>query len=57
MLGVRRVGITEAAGALQARRLIGYSRGALSIVDRKGLQLASCSCYRADLATYAAALG
>ena len=57
MLGVRRVGITEAAGALQERRLIGYTRGELTILDRKGLQLASCSCYRADLAAYAAALG
>jgi len=57
MLGVRRVGITEAAGALQGRSLIGYTRGELTILDRKGLQLASCSCYRADLATYAAALG
>ncbi|QJR11946.1 hypothetical protein DSM104443_03029 [Usitatibacter rugosus] len=57
MLGVRRVGITEAAGALQSRRLIGYTRGVLSILDRKGLQTASCSCYRADVAAYVAALG
>jgi CRP-like cAMP-binding protein len=57
MLGVRRVGITEAAGVLQERKLIGYTRGELTILDRKGLQLASCSCYRADLATYSAALG
>jgi CRP-like cAMP-binding protein len=52
MLGVRRVGITEAASALQARKLIGYKRGAVTILDRKGLERASCSCYRSDLATY-----
>ncbi|APV52414.1 Crp/Fnr family transcriptional regulator [Betaproteobacteria bacterium GR16-43] len=57
MLGVRRVGITEAAGALQQRKLIGYTRGVLSILDRRGLEGAACSCYRADLNTYEAALG
>jgi hypothetical protein len=52
MLGVRRVGITEAASALQRRELIGYKRGILTILDRKGLERAACSCYRSDLATY-----
>jgi CRP-like cAMP-binding protein len=52
MLGVRRVGITKAASALQARKLIVYTRGVLTILDRKGLERASCSCYRSDLATY-----
>ena len=52
MLGVRRVGITEAASALQERDLITYTRGLLTILDRKGLERASCSCYRADLTTY-----
>ena len=52
MLGVRRVGITEAASAMQARKLIGYKRGAVTILDRKGLERASCACYRSDLATY-----
>jgi CRP-like cAMP-binding protein len=52
MLGVRRVGITRAARALQARRLITYTRGVLTILDRKGLERASCTCYRSDLSTY-----
>ena len=52
VLGVRRVGITEAASALQVRGLIGYTRGAMTIHDRKGLERASCPCYRADLSIY-----
>jgi len=52
MLGVRRVGITRAARALQARNLITYTRGVLTILDRKGLERASCACYRSDLSTY-----
>jgi CRP-like cAMP-binding protein len=53
MLGVRRVGITAAAGALQRRGLIEYSRGELTVRDRKGLEAATCSCYAADRKTYA----
>lgn len=45
LLGVRRVGISMAAGALRKRKLIGYSRGKIRILDRKGLEAASCSCY------------
>lgn len=52
MLGVRRVSITTAAGVLQRRKLIRYSRGNVTILDRKGLERASCACYRSDLATY-----
>ncbi len=52
MLGVRRVGITRAARTLQAGKLITYTRGVLTILDRKGLERASCACYRTDLSTY-----
>ena len=55
MLGVRRVGITEAAGALQERRLIRYARGVVTILDRRGLERASCPCYRSELDNYALA--
>jgi CRP-like cAMP-binding protein len=57
ILGVRRVGITEAASALQSRNLIDYTRGAMTIRDRRGLERAACPCYRSDLNTYDRILG
>lgn len=56
MLGVRRSGITIAAGALQAKKLICYSRGEISILDREGLEAASCECYGAGMNAYATSL-
>jgi len=57
MLGVRRVGVTVAAGALQRKGLIEYRRGQLSVLDRKGLEAAACSCYASDCQTYVEQLG
>lgn len=53
MLGVRRVGVTTAAGALQKSGLISYSRGKLTVLNRKGLERAACGCFLADQKTYA----
>lgn len=53
MLGVRRVGVTKAAGSLQRQHLISYSRGNVIIHNQKGLKTASCLCYQSDKDTYA----
>ena len=57
MLGVRRVGVTLAAGALQRRGLIAYHRGQVEVLDRAGLEAAACSCYSADRQGYQEQLG
>jgi len=53
MLGVRRVGITAAASKLQRSGLIEYERGEMKVLDRSGLEAASCSCYAAGRQVYA----
>jgi len=46
MLGVRRPSVSVAAEALQAEGLITYHRGKVIVLDRPGLEAASCECYR-----------
>jgi CRP-like cAMP-binding protein len=57
MLGVRRAGVTEAASRLQSEGLIRYSRGFVEIVDRPGLEAATCECYHTIRREYERLLG
>ena len=45
MLGVRRQGVTEAAGALEKKGLIEYKRGSIVVLDRPGIEARACECY------------
>ena len=53
MLGVQRSAVTIAAGALQDKKLIAYTRGEIRILDRLGLEAKSCECYQAVTKAYA----
>lgn len=57
MLGVRRSGITVAAGILQQQQFISYTRGMISILDRQALKQIACECYQAALDDYRTVLG
>ena len=56
MLGVRRSGVTVAAGALQKQGLIRYARGQVSVLSRPGLEAASCACYEGARELYSRVL-
>jgi CRP-like cAMP-binding protein len=56
MLGVQRTSVTVAAQAVQRKGLIAYRRGRITILDRPGMEVAACGCYRATEAIYEAFL-
>jgi CRP-like cAMP-binding protein len=57
MLGVRRPGVTIAAGVLQRAGLIQYARGRMAVTDRPGLEASSCECYHTTRREFARLLG
>ena len=57
MLGVRREGVTHAAGRLQENGLISYVRGRITILDRPGLEASVCECYKVVKDEYERLLG
>jgi CRP-like cAMP-binding protein len=57
MLGVRRAGVTVAAGVLQKAGFIRYERGRIAITDRPGLEAASCECYGIERRAYDRLIG
>jgi CRP-like cAMP-binding protein len=57
MLGVRREGVSIAAGNLQKKGLIKYVRGTITMLDRKGLETAACECYKVVKNEYDRLLG
>lgn len=57
MLGVRREGVTVAAGRLQAAGLIQYHRGHITILDRAGLENRACECYQVVRSEFERLLG
>ena len=57
MLGVRREGVTAAAGRLQEQGLISYVRGRIQVLDRRGLEAAACECYKVVKDEYDRLLG
>ena len=57
MLGVRRVGVTQAAKSLRSRNVIEYHRGNITVLDRPGLEAVACGCYASDTAAYLRTMG
>ena len=56
-LGVRRAGVTKAAGILQKKNLISYNKGHIKILDRSKLETLACPCYQLNKDTYKKIIG